>query len=411
MAYLLSQYPAISHTFFLQEVLGLRARGLHIQTASINPPDRPMHKLPPREAAEAATTHYIKGTGKASALATLLRTAITRPAVVLRGVAAVCRVPRLTLRQRLFWFFYLAEAILVGDWMRTRSLNHLHVHFGGPVASVGMLTSIAWRLPFSLTIHGPEELLNVDANHLREKLEQASYVLCISDFCRSQLCQLTPAATWSKFSVMRLGVDPVVLTPVPQEPGERTLRLVCTGRLVAAKGHHILLQALHLVQQRGSAIHATLIGAGPERESLEQYVLSHSMTETVTFTSSLSHPETLDRLRGADAFALASFAEGIPVAIMEAMSLGLPCISTTIAGIPELIESGVDGLLVPPSNVEALADALESLATDPARRRLLGEAARRKIIRAYNLPLNQERLAHAFEQRFNAASAEARSAR
>jgi glycosyltransferase involved in cell wall biosynthesis len=404
MAYLLSQYPAVSHTFFLHEVLGLRARGLHIETASINLPDRALDALPEIEAEEARATVYLKDGHGLTAAAQLLATAIVHPLVTLRGLWATVRVPNLTLRQRIFWLFYLAEALLVGRWMKRRGLDHLHVHFGGAVASVGMLAAAAWKIPWSLTIHGPEELLNVDKYHLREKVAAAKFVFCISDFCRSQLYQLSKPADWGKFHVIRLGVDPVMLTPNSRNttsgishPQGRTLELVCIGRLVPAKGHSILLEALRLLHERGVELRLTLIGGGPELMPLQDFVIRHRMENSVTFTSALSHAQTLAQLRRADIFALASFAEGIPVALMEAMSLGIPCVSTSVAGIPELIRTGVDGLLVPPANAHAMADALESLVADPGLRKHLGYSARQRIISQYNLPLNQELLAHSFE--------------
>jgi glycosyltransferase involved in cell wall biosynthesis len=409
VGFLLSRYPAISHTFFLNEVLGLRARGMHIETASINPPDRPTAELTPAEAAEAATTLYLKD-GKPLAAVRLLGTILLFPIVTLRGLLAVASVPGLTLRRRFFWLFYLAEALLVGRWMRKRRLAHLHVHFGGAVASVGMLTAAAWRLPYSLTIHGPEELLDVSAYHLREKIAAASFVFCISDFCRSQLFQISPPSDWQKFQVIRLGVDPVLLTPhsrattsgafgAKSSTEVRAPVVVCIGRLVPAKGHRILLDALRLLRDRDIPLRLTLIGGGPDLLPLRQFVTLHNLEDSVTFASALSHPQTLNHLRRADIFALASLAEGIPIALMEAMSLGLPCVSTSIAGIPELIRTGVDGLLVPPANAPAFADALESLANDAVLRKQLGASARQRIISQYNLPLNQELLAHSFEAR------------
>ncbi len=418
IAYLLSQYPAISHTFFLKEVIGLRARGLHLETASINRPDRPIGRLPPLEAAESRTTRYIKDGRTLASLLQILAIAFAHPDVVLRGLSSIARMKKMTLRQRAFWLLYLAEALLVGRWMKQRNLQHLHVHFGGPVASVGMLTSIAWCIPYSLTIHGPEELLDIEAYRLPEKIAQASFVLCISDFCRSQLCQFSPPSSWSRFKVIRLGVDPSILRPslrssdpLRSDPRQRLLELVCTGRLVAAKGHLVLLQALAILHKRGIPIHATLIGAGPEAPSLEAFVATHSLQSVVTFTSALSHAETLDVLRKADLFALASFAEGIPVALMEAMSIGIPCVSTTIAGIPELIRSGQEGLLVAPGNVSALAEAIASLAADPALRKRLGASGRQRILTDYNLPLNHEHLAMCLEDLVLSASASVASVR
>lgn len=400
IGYLLSRYPAISHTFFLQEVLGLRGLGVSVETASINMPDRAMDGLSGAEREEAGRTFYVKGGSKLRALLRVVRIAARRPAVVARGIAFLLRVPRLTLRMRVFWMLYLAEALLVGEWMRRENLPHLHVHFGGPVATVGMLTSAAWEVPYSLTIHGPEELQNVDAYHLREKVRQASFVVCISDFCRSQLLQITPVAAWNKFCVVRLGVTETLLNAVPGERvADGPVRLLCVGRLVPEKGQHVLLQALAEVLRRGIAVQLTLAGDGADRESLKTQARELRVAEAVRFAGATSHAETLRMCAEADVFALASFAEGIPVALMEAMALGVPCVSTMVAGIPELIRDGQDGVLVPPGNADALTEALVRLASDPALRRAYGESSRARVRTMYNLSINQRVLANVFREK------------
>jgi len=171
--------------------------------------------------------------------------------------------------------------------------------------------------------------------------------------------------------------------------------------MVPAKGHRILLDAIRILRERDILIHVTLIGAGPDLEALQRVAQRTGLGEVVTFTGALSHERTLAQLRRADIFALASFAEGIPVALMEAMSLSVPCVSTSIAGIPELIRTGIDGLLVPPANPTAFAEALESLTADSALRKSLGNSGRQRIISQYNLPLNQELLAQCFEERLS----------
>lgn len=404
IGYLLSKYPAISHSFFLQEVLGLRALGVQIETASINPPDRSLENLPAVEADEARRTFYIKGGKRIAALARIAAISFSRPGVLMRGVRAVCAVPSLTVRQRVLWIAYLAEALLIGKWMEERQLKHLHVHFGGPVAAVGMLTSMAWKIPYSLTIHGPEELLNVASYHLREKIQQASFVLCISDFCRSQLLQITSPSQWHRFYVSRLGVTASLLqtgATASRTDHSSSVKLVCTGRLVPEKAQRILLQAVRLVLERGIALEVELIGDGPDRASLQAYVQAHGMQQVVHFAGALSHPETLQRLQQADLFALASFAEGIPVALMEAMALRIPCISTTIAGIPELIRHGQDGLLVSPSNVEELADAVALLATHAELRQKMGTSAHQRVTTDYNLSKNHLHLAQLLHANIN----------
>jgi len=409
IAYLLSRYPGISHTFFLKEVLGLRQRGLQIVVASINPPDRPKEELPEIEAVEAGATYYVKSGGVVSLALDLLTTVAAHPAVALRGLRAALRLGGLDLAARAFALFYLAEALLVGRWMRRNLLSHLHVHFGGPVATVGMLTAQAWQIPWSLTLHGPDEFFDQEAFYLRRKIESAGFVVCISDFCRSQVLRIAPSLAAGRLEVVRLGVDCIALQPPNhQSPtGESPagpVRLVCTGRMVAAKGHRILLEALAPLIAEGADLTCSLIGDGPERRSLETLCQELGIAAQVRFLGAMSHQSTLAEVVAADVFVLASFAEGLPVALMEAMALGVPCVSTTIAAIPELISDRVNGLLVPPANSEALSSAIAQLVHDPNLRRQLGSEARKTAETRYNLATNLDRLAETLSRRLAASS-------
>lgn len=404
IAYLLSRYPAVSHTFFLNEIRGLRALGLQIATASINPPDRPSDQLSADERTEAAQTFYLKRGAKLAALASLCGIALRHPAVLVRGLGAVYSVAGLTLKTRAFWLLYLAEALLLGDWMQRNDRRHLHVHFGGAVATVGMLTSQAWAIPFSLTIHGPEELQNIASYHLREKLAQARFVVCISDFCRSQLLQITPPAQWGKFCVIRLGVAPALLDRTVEHghadgSPEHPVHVLCVGRLVPEKGQRLLLQAVAAVRRQGLNVHLTLAGDGVDRETLERETAELDLSENVRFAGATAHATALDLCASADVFVLPSFAEGIPVALMEAMALRVPCISTTVAGIPELIQSGETGLLVPPSNLHTLTAAIERLVRDPGLRHRLATAAHAQVGSHYNLADNVQQLAEHLVER------------
>lgn len=400
VAYLLSRYPAVSHTFFLKEVLGLRQRGLSIEVASINPPDRPKDKLPAVEAVEADQTLYIKSGSKATLALNVLRIACTNPGVALRGMRAALKLGGLDIKAHAFSLFYWAEALLVGDWMRRRDLHHLHVHFGGAVATVGMLTAQAWNIPWSVTLHGPDEFFDQDAFYLRQKIDSAAFVICISDFCRSQVLRIAPATHDSRLEIVRLGVDCEKLQPrADSSRGAEPVRLVCTGRLVAAKGHFILIHAVADLLASGLSIELVLIGDGAERRALETLCRQANIDAHVHFRGAMAHDPTLSEVAQADIFVLASFAEGLPVALMEAMALGVPCVSTIIAAIPELIVDGVNGRLVPASNWQALAVALRSLAEDEAMRQQLGAVARATVVEQYNLGLNLDRLADVWRHR------------
>jgi glycosyltransferase involved in cell wall biosynthesis len=169
---------------------------------------------------------------------------------------------------------------------------------------------------------------------------------------------------------------------------------LCVGRLVPSKGQLILLRACDLLHSKGYSFRVRLVGAGPDREHLEAFAKQKGIA--VIFEGAKSHDETRILMGRADIFALASFAEGVPVALMEAMAMEVPCVSTRVAGIPELIRDGLDGLLVPASSVEALASALQRLTEDPLLRRSFGVAGCKRVLELYNLPQNVGSLARVF---------------
>ena len=390
MAYLLSQYPAVSHTFFLDEIAGLRRQGFTIETASINVPPA-VRPLTPDETAAAAATFYVKRSGAFRAIGIALRTLFTQPLVFARGLAAAATGTGVDLYRIAYALCYFAEALLVVDWMRTRNLQHLHIHFGGAVSTVGRIAARAAKIPYSLTIHGPDEFFDQQRYLLRQKAEQAAFVLCISDFCRGQLLRITAPKHWSRLHVARLGVNSALFAARKPRSIAVPVQILCVGRLVAAKGQRVLLEAAGLLAARGHGLYITFVGDGPETASLKAYTTSLGLDGSVHFVGPLTHEATRTRLAEADVFVLPSFAEGIPVALMEAMATQLACISTWVAGIPELITPDVDGLLIPPGSPVALADALESLFTSPQLRARLGIAARQRVLSAYEQSTN---LAH-----------------
>lgn len=399
IAYLLSQYPAISHTFFLNEVLALRSRGFAIETASVNSIYPPAGGFPAAEMQEAARTFYIKATPKPAILGILIKTVLTRPGVIVRGLSAALRLRPGDIPGTGYALFYLLEAILLGDWMRRKGCGHLHIHFGGSVATVGMLTSIAWEIPYSLTIHGPEEFYDVGPSLLEQKLRLATFVTCISHFCRSQLLKISPVAGWPKFHICRLGVQTDVFVPARASGAELApLHIVNVGRLHPAKGQMVLLNSFRELHRRGLPVRLSIVGDGDGREALRDFINRNELEDSVRLHGSLSHPATRELLGTADLFVLPSFAEGVPVALMEAMSMEIACISTYVAGIPELIDSPDEGILVPASSVQALTDAMDLLLTDHARRRMIASAGRRKVLSSYDLSANIQHLIGVFEQ-------------
>jgi colanic acid/amylovoran biosynthesis glycosyltransferase len=400
LAYLVSQYPAVSHTFILREVRTLRHAGFDIHVASVNAPDRPDDALTAEERAEAATTWFVKRQSLLAIARANLTTLATHPLGWLAGLVRALSLAGPDLKRIAYHLCYFVEAVLVARWMQRHELAHLHVHFATPASTVALIACRIVPITFSLTVHGPDEFDDVVGYRLREKIAAASFVCCIGHYARSQVMRLSSVEHWDKLEVTPLGVDPAVFRVRTQEGAGRTsFDVLCVGRLVPAKGQHVLVAAIDELVREGRDVRLRLVGDGPDRASLEDDVQRRGLERRVEFTGALDADRVRELYGSASAFALASFAEGIPVVLMEAMASGLPCVTTRITGIPELIRDGVDGILVPPSDAAALAAALRRLIDDPACRMGLGLAGRSRILEAWNLERNTARLADVFRRR------------
>jgi glycosyltransferase involved in cell wall biosynthesis len=403
LAYLVSQYPAVSHTFILREIHQLRRIGMAIRTASVKPPAPSPQGFTDAELHEAGATFYVKTRGPLRILGDHATRLARGPRAYLSGLLLAFRLAGLDLKAVLYHLFYFGEAVAVGEWMRRNGLRHLHVHFANAAATVAMLIEKTHGFPYSMTVHGPDEFYDTGFYHLREKVEGASFICCISRFCRSQLMMTSSPDHWEKMEVCPLGVDPEAFQPRERALGSE-FRVLCVGRLTPAKGQAVLLAAVAKLVERGRRVHADLVGDGPDRSALERQAARLNIAGNVTFHGAVNQDRIAGLLAHADAFALPSFAEGVPVSLMEAMAMEIPCVSTAIAGIPELIQSGEEGILVPPSDPDLLAAAIEALIEDPELRLRLARAGRRKVIESYNLRANTERLAAIFERRLRAGA-------
>jgi colanic acid/amylovoran biosynthesis glycosyltransferase len=273
------------------------------------------------------------------------------------------------------------------------------VHFATAAANVGLYVKKVFSVSLSLTVHGPDEFDDVSGQWLSQKIEAANFVFCIGRYARSQVMRLSNPAQWNKLDVAPLGVDIGRFRPQAPPRAAGPFRILCVGRLAPAKGQHVLIEAARLLRDAGRDLRVTFVGDGPDRESLKRAAAAAGLDEQIEFTGALNQLEVHRRYAAADAFVMPSFAEGIPVVLMEAMASGLPCVSTRISGIPELIRSGDEGLLVAPSDAAELAGALAQLIEDPARCRRIGLAARARVAADYHLQRNVARLATLFFRR------------
>ena len=391
LAYLVSRYPAVSHTFISREIAQLRALGHMIHTASINPPDRALERMDDAERQEALATYGVKEHGAVGALTALAYWAIRAPLRLLR----VMRIGSQT-ASPLRGLAYAVEAAMAGKWMADNQLAHLHVHFGNAGASVGVLVKALTDCHLSLTIHGPDEFDDVPGQQLAKKMAAADVVVCISQFARSQLMRISSPDDWPKFKVCRLGVDPAQFMGARILANRDYANLLCVGRLTPAKGQVLLVQACARLRDAGVSFSMNLVGDGPDRGRVEAAVAHYGLKELVKLSGSLTQLGVREALSEADIFVLPSLAEGIPVVLMEAMCSHVPCISTPVNGIPELIEHNHTGLLATPGDVDSLVTQLLHLCGSREARERLAQGALVKVQQDFDLNRNVRQLSGIF---------------
>lgn len=395
IAYLVSQYPAVNHTFILREIRSLRAQGFGIDVVSVRHPDRPASAMTAEEREELGYTRAIKGISLPGAVGAQVLAFLSRPAGYLRGLALAFRMGRGSLPATVAHLFYFAEAVIAGRWMLAKNYAHFHTHFS---STVGLFVTRVFPLTMSITVHGPEEFNDVAGFHLAEKVDASRLVVGISSYARSQILRCCPPAQWEKVVTCRLGVDGTIFEPRP-EPRDGVPEILCVARLAPVKAQYMLIAALRLLRDRGVAARLRLVGDGSDRTLLEAAAKRMELTGDVIFDGWRNQDEVRALYRRATLFAMASFAEGIPVVLMEAMAMEIPCVATRIMGIPELIEDGVSGLLVPPADEVPLADALERLLQDVGLRAELGRTGRRRVLEHFNLSANCVSLGELFGRR------------
>ncbi|MEL6643262.1 MAG: glycosyltransferase family 4 protein [Pseudomonadota bacterium] len=392
IAYLTGEFPAVSHTFILREIEALRELGLEVETCSIRETD-PQHHRGPSEKHAAATTFYVIRAAK-NPLTTLRAklTLLTDPGRFFRTFLLALRTGSPGIKARLYQMFYFTEAMVLAHHLKSRNVTHLHNHFADSSASVAMLAAELADIGFSFTLHGPGDLFEAQKWRLDEKTRRAKFVACISHFARSQLMYFSDPADWDKLKIIHCGV-----TPEMYEAGDRDsdgCHLVFVGRVTAVKGLRVLLEAFGHVAGDHSGLRLTIVGDGDDREVLED--MARPLGDAVYFTGYLSQAEVAETLATADALVLPSFAEGVPVVLMEAMASGRPVIATRVAGVSELVEDGVSGFLAPPGDATGFADRIVQLASNPDLRKRMGQAGREKVLAEFDIRKEAARIAKLF---------------
>ncbi|NJP09142.1 MAG: glycosyltransferase family 4 protein [Leptolyngbyaceae cyanobacterium RU_5_1] len=395
IAYLVNQYPKTSHSFIRREIVGLEACGIPVTRFSIRSLQSEL--VDEADQQEFEKTRYILGEGAIRLLTALLHVALTRPLRVLQTAWLALTVGWKSDRGVLLHLVYLVEACVLLHWCLEASIDHIHVHFGTNSATVAMLCQGLGGPAYSFTVHGPEEFDKPDAIALTQKIQRAAFVVAVSSFGKSQLSRWCGYKQWSKIHIVRCGVDELFLAqtgvPIPKQP-----RFVCVGRLSEQKGHLLLIEAASQLAAEGLQFKLVLVGDGPLRSQIETLITHLNLENHIEITGWASNEEVKRQMLAAQAMVMPSFAEGLPVVIMEALALARPVISTYIAGIPELVESDKCGWLVPSGSVEELVAAMRTALQTPVETlEQMGKAGVERVARYHNATQEASQLATLIE--------------
>ena len=402
IAYLCTDYPAVPHTFIQREIVALEARGHEIVPLTLNrAPESALLTALDRDHAERTQVVKELSPGRATRLALDL---LSHPLATLRGLRRALRGTRGDVERVRKHLLQFVEAVVVWRICRTHRCRAIHAHFGQVPATVAWFATAFDRdvhgrrrqagrggapMTWSVTIHGWHEFVNQDLAMLAPKVEAADGVVCISHFTRSQLMRIADVSAWDKLSIVRCGLDPAEFefrAPPAVVEGRRPTAVI-TARLSSEKGHLVLIRALARLRAAGTELQLRCIGNGPFDDVLRRAVVDHGVADLVEFVGVLPPASVAAELREADVFCLPSFAEGLPVSIMEAMAVGVPVVTTYISGIPELVVDGETGWVVPAGDDESLARALQSALTSPDRQRVVA-AAREAVVAAHSIATN-----------------------
>lgn len=395
IAYFINQYPKVSHSFIRREILALERQGFEVQRIALRGWDAEL--VDAEDVSERDKTSYVLQGGLKELFKPVLQVLRARPKQFFSTVWLALRMGRRADRSWPYHLVYLAEACRVLSWLNEFGAQHVHAHFGTNSAEVVMLAHALGGPAYSFTVHGPEEFDKPQFIHLGEKVRRASFVAAISSYGRSQLYRWVDHAHWAKVKVVHCGLErafhdvlPVAVPSVPQ--------LVCVGRLCEQKGQLLLLEAARILAANGVPFHLVLAGDGEMRGQLEALIAQHGLQAQVRITGWISSEQVRAEILASRAMVLPSFAEGLPVVIMEAMALRRPVLTTYVAGIPELVRQGENGWLFPAGSVEELAAALTDCLAQPVEvLQRMGEAAYQRVLERHDIDTEAAKLADLFK--------------
>ncbi len=378
IAYLINLYPKISHSFIRREILAIESLGDEVVRFSIR--STPKNELVDKDdLAERDKTYALLDVGLVQLFRSVLKAFVSSPRRFVKAFLWMLRLLNQNRRRFVAHFAYFVEACHLLDKLVEYEVEHLHTHFGTNSTAVAMLCRILGGPEYSFTVHGPEEYDNPEGLALKDKIHHCKFVVAISSFGRSQLMRWSGVECWPKIKVVHCAVDSNFLTEtvtaVPDVP-----RLVSIGRLCKEKAQALIVEALHQVASKGIDFQMVFVGDGEMRAVLEKIIEQYHLQDKIFITGWLDGTQIKREIQMSRAMVFPSFAEGLPVVIMEALALGRPVLSTYLAGIPELVKPDENGWLIPAGDVEALAEAIILiLQSPPEQLSRMGQAGAKEV--------------------------------
>ncbi len=390
IAYILNTYPQPSQSFIRREIRALERQGFEVARLAMRRLGEPMDD--PQNQEEQDLSTYILDKGAIGLGMALLRETWRAPKRMFEALKVAFAMGRGSQAGVLRHLIYLAEAAVIAGMARENGYEHLHAHFGTNPAAVALLTHLLCDVPYSFTVHGPEEFDSPEALSLGTKMDRADFTVGVTQFGVGQLSRWAAFPTWERLHVVHCGIEPERFENAPPLPESERLELVVIGRFVEQKGQMLLVHAM--AELSDLDVHLTLVGDGPMRPQLEEAIAREGLQNRITLTGWVDETGVKAAVDGAHAMAMPSLAEGLPMVVMEAMAMGRPVIGTYIAGFPELVRPGETGWLVPAGDPKALAEAIRDLANTPHETRTaMGQAGRSRVLERHDVNEQAARLA------------------
>jgi colanic acid/amylovoran biosynthesis glycosyltransferase len=389
LAYLTTAYPSVSHTFIRREILGLERMGHSVQRFAIRPGTT---SRDPEDIAEEKMTTRLLSLSNFTLLRHFAHGVLLARSRLLPALRTTLQLSRASERGLLRHLAYFIEGLALRSIFSERGIRHVHVHFGTNAAAVALLTRTLGGPGFSMTVHGPDEFDAAIGLSLSIKMRAARFTVAISNYCASQLRRWARFEDWDRIHVVRCTVGEdwfQAATPMPDSATD----FVTVGRLSGQKGQMLLIEAYGEALGRGLRGNLILIGDGELRAPLEARIAELKLQDLVSITGWATGAEVRRALLESRALVLPSFAEGLPMVLMESMALQRPVIASLITGIPELVRNGLDGWLIVAGDKEQLVQALLDASLAPTEKlRKMGLQGQARVLALHSTDIEARKL-------------------